>query len=297
MRGGHFLRGYHEMRRFLSFVMIGFSVLVGGCETTGTGQSGGGVNKQAIGTFIGGLAGALVGSQVGGGRGQLVAIAIGGLAGAAIGNQIGKSLDAADRAAVERKSAEALSSARDGQTVAWNNPDSGASATITPQNTRREDRKIAVIRQKQVAPMPRLELIGDTWEAAKSANVRAAPTTESAVLSSLKQGEAFTAVGKVEGSDWIVVAKGNRTIGYVASSLVRKASVMAEAKALRPAVNLDALEKDRAVDLDASNLIAEEVVVSSACRDMNVAVSTKNGATEQQNLKACKGSDGAWEII
>jgi len=89
--------------------------------------------KQSGGTLIGAGLGALAGSQIGSGRGQLAAVAIGALAGAFVGNEIGKSLDSADKIAMENSTQRALETAPSGQTVAWQNPDSGNSGSITPR--------------------------------------------------------------------------------------------------------------------------------------------------------------------
>ena len=87
--------------------------------------------KQAGGTLIGAGLGALVGSQIGSGRGQLAAVAIGALAGAFIGSEIGKSLDKADRLYAQQAQKKAYA-APIGETIAWNNPDSGNSGSFTP---------------------------------------------------------------------------------------------------------------------------------------------------------------------
>jgi surface antigen len=90
-------------------------------------------NKQTGGTLIGAGLGALVGSQFGGGKGQLAAVAIGALAGAMMGGEVGKSLDKADRAAMERSTSDALERGPSGQSVAWNNPDSGNYGSVVPK--------------------------------------------------------------------------------------------------------------------------------------------------------------------
>jgi len=88
--------------------------------------------KETAGTLLGGAGGALLGAQVGSGSGQILAAIGGGLAGAFLGNQIGQSLDKADQAYAERATQQAQA-APIGQTIAWNNPDSGNSGTITPR--------------------------------------------------------------------------------------------------------------------------------------------------------------------
>jgi surface antigen len=92
-------------------------------------------NKQTGGTLVGAGLGALAGSQIGGGRGQLAAVAIGALAGGLLGSEVGKSLDRADKAAMEKTSHGALESYRTGQTATWSNPDTGHSGTVTPTKT------------------------------------------------------------------------------------------------------------------------------------------------------------------
>ncbi len=92
-------------------------------------------NKQTGGTLVGAGLGALLGSQVGGGRGKLAAVAIGALAGAYLGSEVGKSLDRADRLAMQRTSQKALERNRSGQSSGWSNPDSGHSGTVTPTRT------------------------------------------------------------------------------------------------------------------------------------------------------------------
>ena len=88
-------------------------------------------NKQTIGTLLGAAGGAVLGNEVGGGSGRVLATVAGGLAGAFIGNQIGLSLDRADQLHAERASQQALD-APVGQTIAWNNPQSGNSGSYTP---------------------------------------------------------------------------------------------------------------------------------------------------------------------
>lgn len=94
--------------------------------------------KETGGTVIGGVGGAIIGSQVGGGTGRLVGVAIGTLAGALIGQEVGRSLDRADRLAMENTAQQALEYNQAQRSSAWRNPDSGHSGTITPTRTYKE---------------------------------------------------------------------------------------------------------------------------------------------------------------
>ena len=89
--------------------------------------------KQGLGTLGGAALGGLAGSQIGSGTGQLAAIGAGVLLGAFLGSEIGKSLDRADRAAMQRTTQRSLETMPSGTATTWQNPDSGNYGTITPK--------------------------------------------------------------------------------------------------------------------------------------------------------------------
>jgi surface antigen len=100
------------------------AVLIGAC----TGKEG---PKQTVGALGGAAVGGLIGSQIGSGQGQLAATAVGVLLGALIGSEIGRSMDDVDRAKAD-KALDQATQAPVGETITWNNPDSGNSGTVTP---------------------------------------------------------------------------------------------------------------------------------------------------------------------
>ena len=113
------------------------STALAGCADSGfnNGYNGGGAgtgfNKQQIGTGLGAVVGGLAGSQFGGGKGRLLGTGVGVLAGALVGSSIGASLDRADMQYAEQAQNRAYT-APIGQTISWNNPESGHSGTYTP---------------------------------------------------------------------------------------------------------------------------------------------------------------------
>jgi surface antigen len=115
------------MKNVVLSMMLMAALFVGACENTMRGAG----NKQMIGTGTGAVLGGLLGSQVGGGSGRLWATGAGVLLGALAGSEIGASLDNADRAYANQANNRALS-APIGETIAWNNPDSGNYGNITP---------------------------------------------------------------------------------------------------------------------------------------------------------------------
>jgi surface antigen len=201
---------------------------------------------------------------------------------------IEKLLSPRDREAVQQESAEALSKTPDGKPVKWSNPETGASATITPSHTRTEKRKVMVVREKRVYPPSDMQLLGERYAAKKVANLRAGPAGDTAVVGGLAPGESFTAVGRTAKA-WILVGRDGRSVGYVHSDLVAPAPGGDTGGELREPVNLDDVELEEGV-------VAEPVVASTQCRSLRVVVSDESGETAQNSMDACRASDGAWEL-
>jgi surface antigen len=106
-------------------VVAAVLVLVFAAACSGQGE------KQKVGTGTGAVLGGLLGSQFGSGTGQLVATGAGVFIGALIGSEIGRSMDEVDR----MKANQAINTAHNapiGETITWNNPDSGNAGTVTP---------------------------------------------------------------------------------------------------------------------------------------------------------------------
>lgn len=88
-------------------------------------------DKQTVGMISGAALGGLLGSQFGSGAGKAAATGAGVFIGALIGSEIGRSMDEVDR----MKANQAINTAHTaplGETITWNNPESGHSGTVTP---------------------------------------------------------------------------------------------------------------------------------------------------------------------
>lgn len=118
---------------FLTASMLSACAQPGGAPNSGI-MSGGGLNKQDVGTVAGAIGGGVIGNNIGSGKGRTVATIAGTLLGAAIGSNIGASLDKADLAAYNAASQRALETAQPGQSLPWRNPQSGNYGSITPSN-------------------------------------------------------------------------------------------------------------------------------------------------------------------
>lgn len=97
--------------------------MLSACSTVGG-------TKQTAGALGGAVAGGLIGAQMGKGTGKMVATGVGTLLGAFVGSEIGASLDKADQGMMQQASQRAYT-APVGERIAWNNPQSGHSGTIT----------------------------------------------------------------------------------------------------------------------------------------------------------------------
>ena len=119
-------KGDNQMKNFGLIMMVLGAFALSACQTL---ENRG--NKELIGGASGAVIGGILGSKVGGGSGQRWATGAGVLIGALIGSDIGASLDAADRAAMGQAQTQAYD-APVGETISWNNPDSGNSGSYTP---------------------------------------------------------------------------------------------------------------------------------------------------------------------
>ena len=111
----------------IAVALVAVPLALGACQN-GTSDI---TTGQAIGTAGGAAAGGLIGSQIGSGTGNLVATGAGVFIGALLGSHVGKSLDPADRNRAGGAFNQATT-APIGETVEWNNPDSGNRGTVTP---------------------------------------------------------------------------------------------------------------------------------------------------------------------
>lgn len=114
------------MKNFALLSMFMAVFALSACETL---QGRG--NKELVGTATGAVAGGLLGSQIGDGSGQIWAAGAGVLLGSILGAEVGRSLDKADMAYARQATTQAHSVPL-GESVSWNNPESGNAGVITP---------------------------------------------------------------------------------------------------------------------------------------------------------------------
>ena len=106
-------------------------VVLGACVSTGC-ETVNGTPKTAIGGLGGAAVGGLIAAAAGGGGTAIAASVIGG---ALVGGLAGNLLDDRDKRMANETAQRALETAPSGKAVAWTNPDTGHSGTVTPVRT------------------------------------------------------------------------------------------------------------------------------------------------------------------
>ena len=152
-------------RAFVKSLALTLAVaLVAGC---------GQVAKEEIGGLVGAGLGGLAGSFIGNGGGQLVAVGVGTLLGAILGSEVGKSLDRADRLAMQQATYDALEYGESGSPMTWTNPDTGNSGEVVPQPAVRQadnrycrefQETVTIAGEKQVAYGTACRMPDGTWQ-------------------------------------------------------------------------------------------------------------------------------------
>jgi len=119
------------MKNTIISIALVSTLALGACAADGSQNTWGMGTKQTVGTGLGAIAGGLLGSKVGSGSGRDWAIGAGVLMGAFVGSEVGKSLDRADLA-YHKQATEQAYVAPINETIAWENPESGHSGSVTP---------------------------------------------------------------------------------------------------------------------------------------------------------------------
>lgn len=107
-------------------VVVLVALLATGCATMEANP------KTTVGAAGGGLVGGLIAAAAGGNPAAIAASVIGGML---IGGAVGNLLDQRDKQMAAEAAHRAMETAPTGKPVAWSNPDSGHSGTVTPTKT------------------------------------------------------------------------------------------------------------------------------------------------------------------
>ena len=259
--------------------------------------------RARLGATMGAIAGALIANEAGASDWQVV---LAGIAAGYAGYRIGQYLGQNDQAALQQRTASALSNARDGETIEWASTESSARARITTIGTRQEIKNIELLRDHRVDSPPPLDIIGKLYTSlGSSVNLRAGPSTSTQVVGSLDKGEVVHAFGKVQDAPWVMIGRNDIAMGYVHASLVAEhdPSIAEQTPVLTGTFELDDVDMEEVnrearatFEIDDLVTVGDTVEVTTECRTVKIDI-VVDEAAETDNVDACRGPNGGWEAV
>ncbi len=216
--------------------------------------------KQEAGAVIGGVLGGVIGNKVSKNEKTLGTV-VGAAIGAAAGSWIGCKMQSTDQARAQTAMRTALDN---GQTQVWTNPQTGASGRVDVVSSSYGPPVAggALNFAPGVQALETYETLPGQYVVNSTANLRAAPTTNSAVVGKMSAGESFDAMGRVPNQPWILVGRYGQAIGYVYDTLVRPANTYAVA----------------------------------SCRVVDQTINAPGYGSSTERYNACKDGAGQWQV-
>jgi len=216
--------------------------------------------KQEAGAALGAVLGGVIGNQVAKNERGLGTV-VGAALGAAAGSWIGCKMQSTDQARAQTAMKTAL---ENGETQVWSNPQTGASGRVDVVSSSYGPPVAGS--SLRFAPglqvLTTYEALPNAYVVSSTANLRAAPTTGSAIVGKLMTGEGFDALGRVPNQPWILAGRYGQAIGYVYEPLVRQAN--------------------------------NYTVASCRVVDQTINAPGYGAATERYN--ACRDANGQWQV-
>jgi uncharacterized protein YgiM (DUF1202 family) len=149
----------------------------------------------------------------------------------------------------------------------------GASAQPVSLAGLRVARNVQLQTQLETAP-------ANVYTARSTANLRAGPSTSTAVVGKLRAGEQLDGLARVRGQNWILVGRNGTGIGYVSESVVR---------ACGPATQTYA-----SASASTSGQVAS---TQSLCRVIEQTINAPGAAPTVERYRACQQANGEWNVV
>lgn len=249
-------------------------------------------NKQAGGAALGGVLGGVLGSQVSKNERTLGAV-IGAAAGAALGSYIGCRMQTSDQ---QRAYAATQNALQYGRNETWTNPQTGASGTIAVVDSYggassggyssaanagqavslaglRVASNVQLATQLETPPAPR-------YTARSTANLRAGPSTSTAVVGQLRAGDYVDGLARVRGQNWILVGRNGQGIGYVSESVVSPLGGTQTYASTGTYSNASATASSQPL-----------------CRLIEQTINTRGAQPVVERYRACQTASGEWNVV
>ena len=197
-------------------------------------------NRQGTGAVVGALVGGLAGNQIAD-NDRRSGTVIGALVGAAAGSMIGCKMQTQDQQRAQSVTQQALAS---GASQSWSNPQTGASGRVDIVNTFNYGGQqtyqggyqgnngynqaynarptVNTVRYAQDVERPReFQPSEGVYAATGNVVIRSGPSKRARQLGSLRNGETFDGLVRVEGTDWVLAMRDGQAVGYVSETNTR----------------------------------------------------------------------------
>jgi hypothetical protein len=255
-----------------------------------------GGNKQAGAAALGGVLGGVLGNRVAGNERTLGTV-IGAAAGAALGSYIGCRMQTSDQ---QRAYAATQSALQYGRNETWTNPQTGASGQIAVVDSYggasgygqssgygssagattgvslaglRVASNVQLATQLENAPAAR-------YAARSTANLRAGPSTSTAVVGQLRAGDTVDGLARVRGQNWILVGRNGQGIGYVSESVVNPLGGTQTYASTGAYTNTSA-----------------QASTQPLCRLIEQTINTRGAQPVVERYRACQTAGGEWNVV
>ncbi len=272
-------------------------------------------NRQQGGAVAGAVLGGLLGSQVDDDNRATGAI-LGGLLGAAAGSAIGCNMSSNDTSRATDAMRQALDTGRpttwraangtagridivdtyrqsDASSRTYDRYDNRYDSRYNTYDNRYDtyDNRSNSYRPTSLAdvrfaygvsqPGSNYRMIDDRYRTSSRTNVRAAPTRNSRVVTTLRAGEEFETLATV-GSNWLLVTRGNEAIGYVSADVVSRI----DGYRYNDTYAYDRNRNDR----------NDRYASGQLCRVFDQTITRAGYSTDTQRFTACQSASGEWVI-
>lgn len=264
-------------------------------------------NRQGTGAVVGGLLGGLLGNQIND-NDRTTGTVLGAALGAAAGSFVGCKMQGQDQQRAQAVAQQALAS---GRSQSWSNPQTGASGRVDIINTYNYGGQeqnygggggynnrpparpsLSTVRFGQRVEQPRdYQPSEGVYSANGNAVIRSGPSQRARQVGSLRTGETFDGLVRIEGTDWVLAARDGVAVGYVSETTTR---FMGESYAQNTpprgnqggGYNNNAGYQNRPYDPRGGQM----------CRIFDQTFTFTGGQTETQRYTACQTAQGEWVI-
>jgi surface antigen len=262
-------------------------------------------NRQGQGAVIGGILGAIAGNQIAD-NDRTSGTLIGAAVGAAAGSMIGCRMQPQDAQRAQQSTQMALNS---GQSQQWTNPQTGASGRVDVVNTynygaQPYQQGYNNQQQQQYNARPTLNSIRwtngveqpreyqqseGTYSASGNPPIRSGPSQRARQVGSLRNGETFDGLVRIEGTDWVLASRNGQVLGYIQEGQTRFLGENYNTQYNQP-------QQQQQYNQASGGYAPYQQGRGQMCRVFDQHFTYTGGQTQTQRFTACQSPNGEWLV-